>query len=355
MTKCPNCFVPVPLPPPAPARTAPRRRTDAAPDPSQAHTAPPPPRECPNPDCRRPYPPGWLNAGCTSIVMAGARAAGKSIFIAVMIKQLEQFATSVGMDVRPASPQVRQVFEQHYLNPLFVERGVMKYTPPGTAADAYQTESLVFTLTTAHGAHHHLVIRDVAGEDLETPDDQTRKHLAFFGHADAVFFLFDPLEIPEIVAQLRRIVPEQQLGKPAKEVLDTTLDLVSQGAPRLALIISKFDTLQLLRATDWSNDYTAIMQNAGAAFFRDPGPYGVPDETDSRLMHEEVRSLLMMVDQSPLVASVHRAGRRGGHRFFAVSALGDPPNGRVLNARGIAPFRCLDPLRWVLADTGVLA
>ena len=344
--KCPNCFVPVPS---GPGPTPTRGRTGPVP---QAVDAP---RECPNPECRRPYPPNWLQARSTCIVMAGATTAGKSIFIAVMIKQLEQLAAQRGMDVTPATPAVREVFERHYLKPLYEERGIMSTTLPARDKNAYQRESLVFTLTTAHDVHHHLVIRDVAGEDLQQPDEQTPERLAFFGHADAVFFLFDPLQIPEIKAQVRTLVPEQRLGKPAKEVLATTLNLVSRGAPRFALVISKFDTLQLLRTAPWSNDYTAIMQNAGAAFSRDPGPFAGVNEVDGRLLHEEVRSLLMMVDQGPLVASVERAGRRGGHRFFAVSALGDPPNGEVLNARGIAPFRCLGPLRWVLADTGVLA
>jgi hypothetical protein len=42
------------------------------------------------------------------------------------------------------------------------------------------------------------------------------------------------------------------------------------------------------------------------------------------------------------------------HRYFAVSALGQAPAGKRLNSRGIAPFRCVDPLRWVTSAVGVL-
>ncbi|MBL8926651.1 MAG: hypothetical protein JNM77_10470 [Pseudonocardia sp.] len=345
MTKCPNCFLVVPEGPVAPGGA--RGRPDQ-PDP------PPPPRECPNPACRRAYPPGWQDSRSTCLVMAGARTAGKSIFIAVMIKQLEQLGAAVGMEVGPATTAVRDVFQEHYLDPLYRQRGIMEPTRSTNEGDAYQRESLVFTLTNAFGRRHHLVIRDVAGEDLERPDDTTRERLGFFGHADGVFFLFDPLQIDEITHQLRQIVPEQPLGRPAKEVLDTTVDLVSQGAPRFAVIMSKFDTLQKLRTVRYDNAYTAIMQNAGAAIFRDPGPYGSPHDMDGRLLHEEVRSLLMLFNQGPLVAKVQNAARRGGHRFFAVSALGAPPNGDSQHPQGIAPFRCLDPLRWVLEGTGVM-
>ena len=123
MSKCPNCFVPVPVvhrvaPPPG--------RGKPQPAPAVVDT----PLECPNPACRRPYPPGWGQAGSTCIVMAGATTAGKSIFIAVMLKQLKQYATAVGWDVRPASPAVAKVFQEVYVDPLYHERGILPATPP---------------------------------------------------------------------------------------------------------------------------------------------------------------------------------------------------------------------------------
>jgi hypothetical protein len=42
------------------------------------------------------------------------------------------------------------------------------------------------------------------------------------------------------------------------------------------------------------------------------------------------------------------------HRYFVISALGQPPAGNRLNSRGTAPFRCIDPLRWVTSDFAVL-
>jgi hypothetical protein len=48
---------------------------------------------------------------------------------------------------------------------------------------------------------------------------------------------------------------------------------------------------------------------------------------------------------------------RQGHAIcvaITVSALGQPPAGKRLNTRGIAPFRCTDPLRWVTSAYGLL-
>lgn len=327
MSRCPSCFVPL--------------------DGSTPLT------RCPN---NHALPPGWNRHTSTCIVMAGARTTGKSIFIAVMIRQLEQFAARRGMDVQAADARVRRTFEERYLRPLYKERGIMAPTGRAGNQGTQESEPLVFVLTLRDGTRHHLVVHDVAGEDLEKADELEPVQLQFFAHADFVFFLFDPMRRNEIRAQLRDFVPEHLLGGDPKLVLDNTLALVRGGSPRLAVILSKFDALQALRAVEGAGEWTRIMQNPGAAFFRDPGPMSGLNETDAEQLHEEVRALLLKLDAASLVAAVERTagGVPGGYRFFAVSALGDPPNGEVLHPRGIAPFRCLDPLRWALAGTGVV-
>jgi Double-GTPase 2 len=296
-----------------------------------------------------PLPNGWQHP-TTCIVMAGARTTGKSIFIAVMMHQLEQFARPRGMEVRPLDPQTRRTFEESYMRPLYEERGLLEATRRVDIAT--QRDPLVFLLTLRDGTRHHLVIRDVAGEDLEKTDELTPGQLDFFAHADYVFFLFDPMQRSDIRARLRDFIPEHAVGGDPKAVLDNTLHLVAEGRPRLAVILSKFDVMQALRAVEGSSEWTRIMQNPGAAFYRDPGPYHGVNDADAELLHEEVRALLLKLDAASLVAAVERTP--GGHRFFAVSALGNSPDGPVVHPRGIAPFRCLDPLRWALAGTGVV-
>ncbi len=80
------------------------------------------------------------------------------------------------------------------------------------------------------------------------------------------------------------------------------------------------------------------------------------DDVDGQLLDAEVRSLLQRLDASPLLhAPVSPiTNRYFDSRFFAVSALGDSPQGNELNASGISPFRCMDPVRWVLYDKQVL-
>lgn len=308
------------------------------------------------PDCHYPLPPGWRDAQATCVAMAGARATGKSLYIGVLVKQLEMLFDRVGATVEPATEGTRDVYHREYERPLFEQRGIMKSTVRATETeDAYQRDPLIYSLGSWRGQRRYLVLRDVAGEDLESSSAATQ-HLAFFAHADAVFFMFDPFRVTEIRDQLADLVPAQanQGGDP-KTVLANLMRIIGPATPRLAVILSKFDAIQALReveGTDWSQ----VMANPGAAFSRDPSldPSGY-QEVDGQLLHLEVRSMLQRLHAGPIVTAIENpaSGARLAHRFFAVSALGESPNGERLHSRGIAPFRCLDPLRWVLADFGV--
>lgn len=307
------------------------------------------------PDCHYPLPAGWREAQATCIAMAGARATGKSLYIGVLVKQLEQLFDRVGATLEPATETTRDTYGSEYERPLFEERGIMRPTPRADTENSYQRDPLIFSMGTWSGQRRYLVLRDVAGEDLEASSSSTQ-HLAFFAHADGVFFMFDPFRVTEVRDQLADLVPAQRnQGGDPKTVLANLMRILGGAAPRVAVILSKFDAIQALRdvsGTDWSQ----VMANPGAAFSRDPSldPAGY-QEIDGQLLHLEVRSMLQRLHAGPIVTAIENptSGVPLPHRFFAVSALGESPNGESLHSRGIAPFRCLDPLRWVLADFGV--
>ena len=98
------------------------------------------------------------------------------------------------------------------------------------------------------------------------------------------------------------------------------------------------------------------MSNSGASYLRDSSASRQYDDADGQLLHEEVRSLLLRLQGGSVVTAVEHpaTGAPLPHRYFAVSALGQPPDGNRLNVRGVAPFRCTDPLRWVTSSFGVL-
>lgn len=307
------------------------------------------------PTCHFILPAGWRQGQATCIAMAGARATGKSLYIAVLVKQLELLCETLDTSMEPATPTTAATYQNHYERPLFEQRGLIPPTPAAHVQSSYQRDPLIFSIGPWRGVRRYLVLRDVAGEDLEAGNVHA-DHFRFFANADAVFFMFDPLRVQTIRDQLHDLIPPQAFsGVDPRSVLSSLLLAVGEGQPRLAVIMAKFDVLRALVEVEGST-WRRVMSNSGAAFMRDRSISRQYDEADGRLLHEEVRSLLLRLHGGSIVAGVENpsSGIRLHHRYFAVSSLGQPPVGNRLNPRGIAPFRCVDPLRWVTTSQGVL-
>lgn len=310
--------------------------------------------------CHHILPIGWLGVtDVTCIAMSGARASGKSLYIAVGVKRLETLLLEhANSQLNPLTSDVEKAFRINYLDPLYVARGVLESTPVAAREGAYQREPLIFDLGQIGRRRQFLVIRDVAGEEMQSLPEP-HKHLEFIARADAVFFLFDSLAVSEIRASLRDVVslPQDEGGDP-RVVLSNVLTIVrsSSGgagtAPPIAVIVSKFDALEQFRSLEGKPEWSALMSHRGAAFARDGSERALAyDDVDGDLLSAEVRSLILKLGGDGLVSMLENpnAGGTIETQYFAVSALGHAPRGRHLDGRGIAPFRILDPLKWALS------
>jgi hypothetical protein len=306
------------------------------------------------PVCHFELPNGWRAGHAICIAMAGARATGKSLFIAVLIKQLQLLGETLGVSIEPATRSTAAAYATTYEEPLFEQRGLIPPTPTVDTQSSRQREPLMFSLGTWHGVPRFLVLRDVAGEDMESGDLHAPP-FRFFANADAVFFMFDPLRVKSVRDQLQDLLPAQSSsGGDPRSVLNNVRLAIGPGQPKLAVILSKFDALRALRDVEGS-EWSLIMSNSGAGFMRDTSGFRYYDDDSGRLLHEEVRSLLTKLNAGPMVAAVENpaTGGRLPFRYFVVSTLGQPPAGNRLHPRGIAPFRCTDPVRWVTSAYGV--
>ncbi len=205
-------------------------------------------------------------------------------------------------------------------------------------------------------------MRDVAGEELQELKPE-RRHLGFLGRADAVLFLFDPLAVPEVPIEPARRDPAPRRygcepGGRAHEPHDA--DPGGDGSdalPPIGVIMSKFDSIEQFRKLEGQARVEGAHDAPRAAFARDPSENQLAyDLADAELLGAEVRSLLLRLGAHGLVAMLENpsSGRPVIHQYFATSVLGHAPSGRDLDARGIAPFRVLDPLKWVLNRSGAI-
>ncbi|WP_433665080.1 hypothetical protein ACQPW1_24520 [Nocardia sp. CA-128927] len=308
------------------------------------------------PYCHYRIPDGWRDSRSTCIAMAGARYTGKTVYVAVLIKALQLFGERIGCVVEPNDQRTADTYQKHYQNTLYVQRQMLPPTSSIGVKDPFHRDPLIFRLGHWNGRKQYLVIRDVAGEDLHDQNNIGQTWTKFFGNADGVVYMFDPLKVPSIASQLRDLIPAQETYDVAPiTVLQTVISMIGPHNPKLAVVLSKFDALHALKnvaGTDWST----VMGNPGAGFSRDPslirGPY---DNDDGELVDAEVRSLLVKLGAKPIIdaADSPHTGARLPTRFFAVSALGALPAGEQVHESGISPFRCLDPARWILSEAGV--
>jgi hypothetical protein len=296
------------------------------------------------PECHNAYPPDWRNGEAIVVALAGARATGKSVYVGV----LGHFV-ALAMQTRQraygyADEKSREEFEV-YEHLLFVAQGL-----PGATGLAPVTPSfhpMVMALGEYGGKKRYLVLRDVAGEELE--GNGPKEHLGFFARADLAIFLFDPLWVDFIRDQVAERIEVKGTGGSPDVVLGRVLDLMGPSG-RLAICMSKFDILHEFATLDGSA-FQPIMANLGSAMRRDVGPGGLTSDAEMRLLDVEVQSLLSSIGAQNLVNTVKSAEKRGIIcRFFAVSALGSAPTTNGINSHGIAPFRVLDPIMWVMRE-----
>lgn len=288
----------------------------------------------------------------TCIAMAGARTTGKSVYLAVLKQQLNLFLQEHGSYLRPLG-DTEQHYKERYGDALYVHRRILAPTVEA-ARDPDAHHALIFQFVDAAGRDQILVLRDVAGEDLQ--DLRNRKaQLAFLGRADGVILLLDPMKVQSIRDVLHGVVPTVgELGGDGVDVLHQLLDLMrefSGGHAKspipVAVTLSKFDTLQLSGEIPGS-ELHPVMVRRGSPLQRDPSmrtPHH--DQTDGLLLHRELESLLETLLGRHLLNLLGHAADR--YHYFAVSALGASPEGDAIHSAGIAPFRVLDPVKWILA------
>lgn len=311
--------------------------------------------------CHEPLPTDWRRGEATCVALAGARSTGKTNCLAVMVQELKHFIVAQNRPfnfVTSAANNSGDVYEKNLLTPLYAQRGILSATAAGVGK---QLPPIILSLGAAHGVPRYLVLRDVAGEDLERADEST--HLSFMARASLIVFLFDPTAVPNVRDLLRDLIPTHQVGGSPARVLEHVQRLKRGGQPRLAVTLAKLDTLWHIgdlagggrNRLGEVDVLISVMSNTGSSLRRalKPSEKALLGE-DRMLVHHEVRSLLMLLHATELVQLVEHDADVAAYRYFALSALGHPPDASGLSVHGISPYRVLDPLLWVLSEEGAL-
>jgi GTPase SAR1 family protein len=299
------------------------------------------------PECHNPLPAAYCDTPGRIVALVGAKNAGKSTYIAVLLHELmNRVGTELDASLVACDDRTIDRYKRDFVRPLYEERRLL---PTTASAATSPREPLVYLLTRTHTgrtgrerlAALTLVLFDTAGEDLRSRDE-TDVHVRYLEAADAIIFLVDPHELPgggdrdsdpiDVIARVTEVVRGRHATR-------------RRGAARGRLEVPAAVALTKIDA------FLPEMARQ-SALHRARGRAGVLDLDDREAVHEQVRAVLheRQAGQLDLFLGQHYAH----YALFGLSALGGMPHDGRVGTGGVRPHRVEDPLLWLLYRFGML-
>ncbi|MFI6522882.1 hypothetical protein ACIBF1_45520 [Spirillospora sp. NPDC050679] len=313
------------------------------------------------PECHNPLPSAYCDSPGRIVALVGAKNAGKSTYIAVLLHELmNRVGTELDTSLVACDDRTIERYKRDFARPLLEERRLL---PTTASAATAPREPLVYLLTRSRRTRFArertdslaLVLFDTAGEDLRSREVRDL-HLRYLEAADAIIFLVDPLELPGADAAVAaagggaggdRAPGDDPDSEPINIIARVTEALRQRHGTRpgerlpvpVAVALTKIDVLR-----------PALLRQS--ALHRSRSGSGVLDLDDREAVHEQVRSLLHEWQAGQL--DTYLGQQYADYALFGLSALGGTPEGGRVGAGGVRPYRAEDPLLWLLHRFGML-
>lgn len=295
-----------------------------------------------------------------SIAVVGDTISGKSHYIASVIhtlreRWLPEYKKSVSLTC--LTPEVEVEYYENVMRPVFVNKEAVHPTQPATGNTS--SRPLIYELKFKSSSGEapkrvNLLFYDGSGEDYAWQERMIRyaRHVMY---ASAIIFLVDPLAFPEVAKQI-------------KAANQLPFDLITGGIDSRSPTHAIKSTLQLFeryhgsQAENLLRSLPVAMALSKADLFRHVASvapeHGFLSHSRSgkslnlqeiNAIDKEVRALVKKYKGHSLLRLSQRFSTVS---FFATSATGCAPDKQGLY-RVIEPYRCLDPILWVLDHLGV--
>jgi hypothetical protein len=285
----------------------------------------------------------------------GAKEAGKSHYLAVLIDQIQKhIGPELGILLEALNDHTIRRYRDDFYDPVF-RRGTVIRGTVSALADRRVQMPLMYSLTLAgkdlFGRRSirgvvTLVFFDTAGEDLDSRDTMGTVNKYIY-QADGVVLLLDPLQLDRVRDRLDGSVPLPSRNTETSSIIERTTELIRLGrslspeskiSTPLAVAFSKFDAVGPLVDPQ-------LQLNA------DPDHQRGYDQADFLAVHAEMQSLLREWESPAIQQQVEVHYRNSG--FFGLTALGCNPHGDQKIPR-VLPRRVEDPFLWLLHHHGLI-
>ena len=320
-------------------------------------------RLCPN--CHNNLPIGYGIRDTLLISILGDARSGKSVFLTVLISELENNSDFVSKLTFIGDKQVKDSFYETYQKPLFKEQTLISSTkrkkiPPYAFNYWYQYKDSDGNL---QENSIDIIFYDIAGEDLR--DEYGIRSNGFnIKNSSGLIFLVDPTNFSRLSDLFRfsdsaliEAIPDENS---TQEVFDTLynyfigFDREKSQIPT-ALAISKADLFKYVNFGFFGNKPENRIQH----IITEEVHRGAVNMPSIKGIHQEVRELVSYLSEDRILNNA--AGCFKNVNYFAISSLGkkpmvekisDPVTNETVEKGFIdgqlQPFRVKEPFYWIL-------
>lgn len=285
------------------------------------------------------------------IAVLGAKAVGKTNYIAVLINELRKLGAEFEFTLLDLNDYTTSTYKNDFYQPLFRNKKVIDMTQKeaGGRPLMYRLKFLGKGELFNRNRCLTLVFFDTAGENLDS-DSRIGLRNRYLTHASGLLLLVDPLQIEGVRDRLEGTgCPLPSEFTEPTEILQRIVRVFHSERPMggtkkidvpVAVAFTKSDVLR---------DYKLLPP--GNAIYNQPRHQGVFREDTRQQISDELNALFVNWKTTELEQLMQ--GEFKEHSYFGLSSLGEAPDpsGQLF---AISPFRVEDPLLWLLSRLGYL-
>lgn len=307
------------------------------------------------PHCHNELPSQFGATETRTIALIGAKEAGKSHYIAVLINELmNRVGMNFNASLNALDEQTIKRYKDDFRRFIYDKREVIPMTISARAQInvryplAYRFSIKRRGMLSFNGLHvSSLVFFDTAGEDLKHIDLMATE-TKYLANSDGIIFLLDPLQIPAVRDLVDSSTPLPSVNTEPQEIIGRAATLIRQMRQMnptekiktpVALAFSKLDAIRSL--FDPGSPVHLASRHEGSL-----------DVLDVQRVSDNMRAYLSRWVGAGL--DIFLQHNFENYSYFGLSALGSPPDIEGRLPFGVAPFRVEDPLLWILYRLGIV-
>jgi hypothetical protein len=305
------------------------------------------------PCCHNDLPSGFGEIKMRTIALIGAKDAGKSHYIAVLIHELASDSVGGKFDaaLQALDERTMERYKTDFWLPIYKRKEVIHSTLPSRARKNYpliykfslERDALLPSKRRSSSA---MVFFDTAGEDLDKIDVMSTE-LKYLVNSDGIIFLLDPLQMSAVRHQTRGGIKLPDEHTEPQDIITRAVRLIREangGAGKIktpvAVAFSKIDAIRHLF-------------DPGSPIHQASNHDGYFDLSDAEAVSENIKAHLSKWDGGKLDPLLKENFEN--YSYFGLSALGAPPDADNSLPYGVAPFRVEDPFLWILHQQGIVS